>query len=276
MNMIERWLARLGRPAVWAHRGASAHAPENSLAALKLAADMGADGLEFDVQACATGELVVFHDATLGRCAGVSGAVRDASADALYGLRLDRVAELKGLPQRGERIPFLDEWLASIPPQLFVNLEVKCEILADAAIARRCVEALDHAGLSERSVVSSFHPAALWRAAAAAPKGARGVLVEDSPAWAGLAALGIVSKPAAIHPEHTLVTAARVRRWHWMGLVVSAWTVDDPEEARRCFDAGVDVLISNRPDVVRPIAERYFNSRSLAPSAAPAPRASSA
>jgi glycerophosphoryl diester phosphodiesterase len=262
MNRIKRWLTRLGRPAVWAHRGASAQAPENSLAALLRAAELGADGVEFDVQACATGELIVFHDATLGRCTGLTGAVRDTSANTLRGLRLDRIAELKGLSPRGERIPFLDEWLAAVPPSLFVNLEVKCEILADAVTAPRCLEALQRAGLSERSVVSSFHPAALWQAAAARSVIPRGVLVEDSSAWKALTALGLAARPSALHPEHTLVTPERVRAWHRLGLVVATWTVDEPDEAKRCYDAGVDVIISNRPDIIRRVAEGYLGSSS--------------
>src|SRR4051812_25995546 len=84
-------VGRLGRPAVIAHRGASRAAPENSLAALRLAAGLGADGVEFDVQRCASGELVVFHDRTLARCTGAIGSVGETTLPALRRLTLDRI-----------------------------------------------------------------------------------------------------------------------------------------------------------------------------------------
>src|SRR5438128_870883 len=117
------WL-RGPRPLVWAHRGASAAAPENTMAAFALAGRLGADGVELDAQRCRSGEVVVFHDATLGRIAGRAGRVTESSW-----------AELKALDAggrfaarfAGERIPLLAEVLAQTPPSLLVNVELKCD-----------------------------------------------------------------------------------------------------------------------------------------------------
>lgn len=243
----------LGRPAVLAHRGASRAAPENSLSALRRAAELGADGVEFDVQACGSGELVVFHDRTLGRCCGVPGEVAATPLTELRRLTLDRLPS----GARGERIPTLEEWLQAVPPGLFVNLEVKAESLGEASEAGRCVAALERAGLAERSIVSSFHPAALWNARRTAPEVALGALVEPGAGWRAWLLAGLAARPQAVHPHHSLVTERRVARWHRLGLAVAVWTVDDPDKARRCLEAGVEALITNVPDRIRSVVEQY-------------------
>lgn len=251
MGAFAQWVSGLGRPAVIAHRGASRAAPENSLAALRLAAGLGADGVEFDVQACATGELVVFHDRTLARCTGALGELPGTPFEALRRETLDRIDP----ERRGERVPTLPEWLAEAPAGLFLNLEVKADVLAEAGIAKACAEALLQAGRGAASVLSSFHPAALAHAAGSGVD--RGALVDASEGWRTRLALGLLTRPAAVHPEHLLVTPDRVAAWKRLGLVVAVWTVDDPEEAARCLEAGVDAVITNVPDRIRPVAERY-------------------
>jgi len=253
MSPLSALARRLGRPVVIAHRGASRRAPENSLAALRIASELGADGVEFDVQACAGGELVVFHDQSLARCTGAVGRLEEWSLEEVRGLSLDAIDPAR----RGERIPTLHEWLAAAPPALFLNLEVKVDTLAQAHIGRACVEALCEAGRLETSLVSSFHPAALGFCAATRKPLPRGALVDAGPGWQARLALGLVTAPAAVHPEHVLVTAERMAVWKRLGLEVAVWTVDDPDEARRCFDLGVDAVITNVPDLIRPVAETF-------------------
>lgn len=261
-SVLSRWLSGLKRPAVFAHRGASRDAPENSLGALRLAAEQGADGVEFDVQACGTGELVVFHDHTLARCTGALGEIAHTPFDELRKLRLDRLGRPDGLDTFGssrpsERIPSLDEWLDAAPRSLFLNLEVKAATFATAAHAQACARALQRHHRQESAVVSAFHPAALVHVRRAVPELPRALLLNSSTRWRLISCAGALGLPQALHPEHRLVTPERVRLWHAMGLKVLAWTVDEPEEAERCFEAGVDGLITNVPSIVRPIAERY-------------------
>jgi glycerophosphoryl diester phosphodiesterase len=251
MSSLSNFVRTLGRPAVIAHRGASRRAPENSLAALRIAAELGADGVEFDVQACAGGELVVFHDRSLARCTGTVGRLDEWTLSQLRGLTLDTIDP----EARGERIPTLEDWLDAAPTGLFLNLEVKVDALAEAPIARACVDALARTGRDATSIVSSFHPAALGFSAAARRAQARGALVDDGPGWQARLGLGLVTVPEAVHPQHTLVTAERMSAWKRLGLDVAVWTVDDPDEAARCYDLGVDAVITNVPDVIRPVAE---------------------
>src|SRR5512138_1004030 len=104
-----------GRPLVLGHRGASADAPENTLAAFRLAVDQGADGVELDVWRCATGEVVVHHDADTRRTAGERVRIDRATWAELRALD---VGAWKGAPFRGERIPTLAEVLEAAPSVL--------------------------------------------------------------------------------------------------------------------------------------------------------------
>ena len=122
---------RAGRPLVWAHRGASKQAPENTLAAFSLAAKLGADGIELDVQLCKSGEVVVLHDDTLGRTTGRVGLLRETPWATVR--TLDAGARF-GAAFRGERIPMLAEVLDQTPRALLVNIELKCETLDDRGL----------------------------------------------------------------------------------------------------------------------------------------------
>src|SRR5207237_8982854 len=101
-RMLPASFSRAGRPLVWAHRGASADAPENTVAAFELARAQGADGVELDAQRCASGEVVVLHDESLGRTTGFAGLVTEPPSATVRALAAGgRTAE----PFRGERGP---------------------------------------------------------------------------------------------------------------------------------------------------------------------------
>src|SRR6266542_5407411 len=110
-----------GRPLVLGHRGASAEAPENTLASFRLALAQGADGVELDVRRCATGEVVVVHDEDLSRVGGAPLRVADSPLGALRAVDLGAWA---GERFRGERIPLLAEVLEALPAAI-VNVELK-------------------------------------------------------------------------------------------------------------------------------------------------------
>jgi glycerophosphoryl diester phosphodiesterase len=235
-----------GRPRVIAHRGASADAPENTLAAFRLAREQGADGVELDVMRCASGEVVVFHDDDLQRLGGRPAEVRESSYAAL------RTIDLGG----GERIPLLEEVLAALGP-LLCNVELKSAPrwrgrLVDDGLAEAVAGLVFRAGAQDRVLVSSFDPLLLGRFRLQAPRVATGLLFAHDQArpyreaWAAS-----LVRPAALHPERTLVDARAVRRWHARGLMVNVWTVDDAAEVRLLSALGVDGIITNRPGQTR-------------------------
>jgi glycerophosphoryl diester phosphodiesterase len=245
--MLPSSFTRAGRPLVWGHRGASFDAPENTLAAFRLAQEQGADGVELDAQRCASGEVVVLHDESLGRTTGFAGLVTETPYVTLRAL--DAGAR-KAERYRGERVPLLAEVLEAFP--LLVNVELKCDRADDRGLTAEVVRVVREARAQDRVLLSSFNPLCLLRARASAPGILRALLLESEQEWplrSALAApaLGV----AAMHPEHVLATPARVARWRKRGYSVACWTVDDPDRAAALVESGVSGLITNRPSVLR-------------------------
>ena len=232
---------------ILAHRGASARAPENTLAAFRTAVEERADGVELDVRICASGEVVVCHDRTLQRLAGVGWEI---ALTPWWKLRRADVGTRLGFG--AAPIPLLEEVLASLPATLLINVELKCETADDGGLVARTVEVIRAARAEERVVLSSFDPLCLLRLAAIAPTLRRGYLVDPDRSFA---VHGLVLAPAvsnfSVHPHYTEITAPRVRRWKEAGVRIAAWTVDEAEEARRLQSLGVDYLITNRPADIR-------------------------
>jgi glycerophosphoryl diester phosphodiesterase len=233
----ERW-KRIGkRPRVWAHRGASAHAPENTLAAFELARNAGADGIELDVQLDGDSNVVVFHDHDLQRLCGRPGDI------ALLG-----ASERQQLRVGGEAIPTLADVL-DILGDLEINVEIK---VAKAGRAFKLVHAVASAirqsRRAEQVLVSSFDPVALVDFHRHMPDLACAFLfAHDQTLPIRRGWVGTWIGASVLHPEHTLCTAALVKNWHTAGMPVNTWTVDDPLELKRLAGMGVDGVITNDP-----------------------------
>lgn len=235
---------RADRPLIYAHRGASAHAPENTLEAFLLAREEGADGVELDAMVCGSGEVVVCHDPWLDRLAGRSLCV---NATPLTALEEVDVARHFTAWRRPARIPTLDEVLEALP-DLLVNIELKEERWTDQGLARKVAGIVARHRAEERVTISSFNALELARIRAYAPRLPAGYLFEaGDPTWRRSSLPAPLTLAQAVHPEDALVTPARVRTWHLAGFRVATWTVDDPVRARVLAAAGVDALITNQP-----------------------------
>lgn len=238
--------ARRG-PLVLGHRGASAEAPENTLAAFRLAMAQGADGVELDVWRCATGEVVVGHDEDTLRVSGVDLRVPDAP---LAELRALDVGAWKGEAFRGERMPLLAEVLEALP-RAVVNVELKSRG-RDLRLAEAAARVIARAGAGGRVIVSSFDWRLLVSFRLAAPDVPVGLLFDGDRPWRlRLAGALRLMGPSAVHPDRRLVTAARMRAWSGRGLAVNVWTVDDPAEARALAGMGAAGLVTNVPARIR-------------------------
>jgi len=232
------------RPLVWAHRGASRQAPENTIAAFALAERLGADGIELDTQLCASGEAIVFHDESLGRTTGFAGLVSETPWNVIQ--RLDAGARFDAR-FAGERVPLLEDALAAT--QLLVNVEIKSERGDDRGLTAAVLRAVRRTSSASRVLLSSFNPFCLLRARAQEPSLPRALLFERDAMFLlrhGLSApaLGVV----ALHPEDELATDRAVARWRRRGYAVSPWTVDDPLRAVALQRAGASGIITNVPD----------------------------
>jgi glycerophosphoryl diester phosphodiesterase len=244
------WLRRPGEgPLLLGHRGASAHATENTLAAFQRALADGADGVELDVQRCRSGEVVVFHDRDLSRLAGRQGRLGELTLAELREVRL----------RGGGAIPTLVDAFDVCGPQALVNVEIKCEGLgpgACAALLSGVAEVVARVGAGSRALISSFSPLAVWLWRRRYPSVPHGLLFERPRRfcrpWPLRTDVALpLLRPTAAHPDQLLCTDTSVQSWHRRGYLVNVWTVDDPARLRALSDMGVDAIITNDPAAAR-------------------------
>jgi glycerophosphoryl diester phosphodiesterase len=234
---------------VIAHRGASADAPENTMAAFELAVRQRADMIELDVLRSADGVLVVFHDDTTERW---DGQPRLAAACTL--------AELQGLDIGGERVPTLAEVCAFAREQnMRLNVELK-----GAGFGADVARMLHAERIEELVLISSFVEPALHEVAVANPRLPRAYLMGND-TWRPNVRLreawpfGALQRTgsAAWHPAAVLPLIDRLfPRVRQAGYQVNVWTVDDPAVMRRLIALGVDGIITNVPNMLRETLER--------------------
>ncbi len=230
----------LGRPFVLGHRGASHAAPQNTLAAFRKAADVGADGVELDVHLSRDGVPVVIHNDSVDATTDGTGLVRDMTLVQLQAL--DAGAHFDAA-FAGERIPTLEEVLAEVGMRLLTNIELKAG--QTSALVPAVVELVRRMGMATRVWFSSFKPYALYRARALAPEIPCGLLY--GPLNLGTLLLRPFTPHEALHPYKDMLTVRAIRRAHDHGLRVFTWTLDDPVEARKLAAWGVDGIITNEP-----------------------------
>lgn len=245
--------------AVQGHRGASALAPENTLAAFRKAIEVGADGMEMDLQVTRDGAVVVIHDDTLERTTDGRGRVTDLTLAEVKGAD----AGVKfGSGYRGERVPTLLEVIdlvkASGNDRVRLNLEIKFGEGREGKpedVEERVLAILRAAGFVDRVTVQSFHHPSPARLKALEPRIPTGLLVGARRSVPDPVALVRQFRADYYAPEHRLVTPELVRMLHQAGIPVVVWTVNEESVMRRLIDAGLgsvrgDAIISDHPDRV--------------------------
>jgi len=237
-------------PRIIAHRGGGTLAPENTLGAIGLGAELRFRGVEFDVMLAGDGTPVLIHDQKLRRTTGARGDVAHAAYADLA--RLDAGA-WRGARWRGERIPrFEDAARLCLEHGLWANVEIKPalghERRTGEAVARAAAELWRGADLPP--VLSSFSLVALSAARAAAPALPRGLLLGRLlPQWRELLR---DLECVALHANHRSLRQRVVQEAHAAGCAVLAWTVNDRRTARKLLAWGVDCLVTDRLDRITP------------------------
>lgn len=238
------------RPVI-GHRGAAAYAPENTIASFRLALELGAEALEFDVRRSADGEAVVFHDPILDRTTDRQGPVAAltfaelARVDAGY-----HFTEVGGTghPYRGTgvTVPSLREVVDAFP-DISLLIEIK-----EAEVQHAVARVLEERGATARAVVAG----ADWKSLVAfgASPFHRGASRRDiTRAYFRVGEPDAACRSYAVPVRwHGLPVPTRrfVREAHQRGSTVHVWTVDDVRSALRLWRNGVNGIVSNRPDVI--------------------------
>ncbi|MFG1706294.1 glycerophosphodiester phosphodiesterase [Nonomuraea sp. M3C6] len=238
-----------------AHRGASAYAPENTVAAFQLAGRQRADLFELDVQETKDHELVLMHDTTLSRTTDVERVFPGLSPWNVGDLTLKQIRKLDAGSWFGgkfadERVPTLGEALRAMGGSgMGLLLEIKAPELYPGIEDRVADELRRHPGwlAPGRLAVQSFEWDSMRTFHKLLPDVPIGLL--GTPSTAQLPELAKFADQ--INPPHTTLTAAYVRRVHHLGMQVLTWTVDDPGVMRRLLTYRVDGIITNKPDVLR-------------------------
>lgn len=234
-------------PAVIGHRGAAARAPENTLAGLRRAKELGCAWVEFDVRLTADGAPVLCHDARLDR---MTDGVGPVAAQTLAAVRQLDAGSRFAPAFAGERVPTLDDALSlAAELDLGANIEIKAERGREYATAAAVAAAIGRlGGTAPALLASSFLPDALTALRAVAPRIPRGVLFRIVPRdWAHVAArCGCVM----IGADHRRLRPHRVAEIRAAGYRLAAYTVNDPARARLLFAWGVASVFSDAPDII--------------------------
>jgi glycerophosphoryl diester phosphodiesterase len=244
VTLMRRPFFDSARPLVFAHRGGSALAPENTMAAFANGLALGADGLELDVHLSRDGVVVVHHDHTLDRTTALRGPVAARDAAELSAAGVPRLA---------------DALRAHRDTRVIVELKVNSPELAEAFVdIVRAADAVERvcAGSFGRRVLRTIRALEPAIATSAAREEVRWFLYRSwlrcaptRTTYGGFQVPEMAGSTRVVSPNF-------VRCAHRAGLAVQVWTVDREDDARRLLEWGVDALITDRPDVIVPIVRR--------------------
>ncbi|MDK2859718.1 MAG: glycerophosphoryl diester phosphodiesterase [Sphaerochaeta sp.] len=250
-------------PRVVAHRGDSAHFPENTLSAFLSACTLGVDVIETDVHLSKDGELVIWHDETLDRNTDGSGRVEDHTLselktyDAGYMFTADNG---KTYPFRGKGVQLctLREALEACPYQRF-NVDLKSK---DSAIVDTFIEVIHSMQATERIVAASFRLAHLKLLRKKAPDILTSITTLEVVPLLALQKLHLLSRK-----KHPIIFQVPVRQWgievitpsfirtmHSRGSIIQVWTINEEAEMKRLFQMGVDSVMTDKPALAIKVA----------------------
>ena len=255
---------------IWAHRGSSGFAPENTLPAFEVAKELDIDGIELDVQMTMDGELVVIHDETINRTSDGKGWVKDMSLEQLRQYNFAKSKPVFGFVT----IPTLREVYELFQDtDYLINVELKTSVIPydgsdvmagslnvetgirDEVPDCRCIEQKVHEltvemGMEERVIYSSFSHSSILKMQQYVTKEQTAFLFCDG--WLDVAAYGKAHGVQAMNPDMTYLELEKmVQECHEKGMKVHVWTVNEEEYALRLRDMGVDAIITNHPGKMR-------------------------
>lgn len=247
-------------PLIHAHRGASAYRSENTLEAYQLAVDQGADAIELDVHFSKDGEVVVVHDERIERVSNGKGFINDYTLAELKKFNFNRLFPDDPFAE----IPTLREVYTLLKKtNLRVNCEFKTTLLLYPGLVEATIAIAREFGMTDRVMYSSFNHYSLLEAKQYEPSTEIGLLYD----------LGLVDPwvyanylhAEYIHPVDLVIAALpeTVVKCHEKGIKVNVWTPDDAKMMTAMYQAGVDGIITNKPDLAKACRSQFFKLSSI-------------
>ena len=232
---------------VTGHRGASGHAPENTLSAMRIAIEMGADFSELDVQETADGEIILLHDATLTKTCGIEKNIWEVN-----------YADLKGLDAgswfseefKNEPIPTLKEVIDLVKGKMKLNIEMKAN-KHEKMLAERTLKVVTDNNFLDQVIFTSFKFDEIRKIRELNKEAKVGYIFGRMPEDVDVFSEDVDLLSVNIKT----VDAAFMKKAKTAGMEVAVWTVNKPEDMKRMIDLGVDDIITNYPDVLRKVLD---------------------
>jgi glycerophosphoryl diester phosphodiesterase len=229
---------------IFAHRGSKGTHPENTMAAFQKAAEIGAEGIEFDVHLSSDGELVIIHDETLDRTTTLTGYVKDHSAQKLKTADAGSKFSNEFL---GEQIPFLmDVFDWAKGNALLMNIEIKTDKLAYEGIEQKIIDSIRQYGMENRVILSSFNHQSIEKVKMLAPDLERALLFEGLPE--NFEEILRDKKELGFHPDKNSLTPAVNEKAKKLGYKIRPWVANDEADIVRLAELGVDVIMTDFPE----------------------------
>ena len=239
---------------IYAHRGASGwdtkYAPENTMPAFEKAIEMGADGIELDVQLTKDGVIVICHDERIDRTSDGIGWLKD------YTLKeLREFSFSKTHPEYGDiKIPTLREFLEFMAPTgRGLNIELKTGVIYYDGLEEKTAAMVEEFGMNDSVIYSSFNHYSLKLLKHIIPKAHIGLLMGQN--FVDVPGYTTMMQAEAVHPYYQHIDKAYIDNCHDNGIKVNTWTIDSIVDLKRFCEYGVDIIITDCPDNGRKIAD---------------------
>lgn len=242
------------RPLIFGHRGLSALAPENTMAAFDLCVEHKIFGVELDIHRCRSGELVIVHDHNLKRLANLDRRVEELILEELKALD---VGSHKDPEFKGEQIPTLEELFQRHGKLLHYDIEIKEESIKEVGVSQKLLSLIKEYKLEEHCMVSSFNPFAVryFRKASASSIPTATIFAEGEEVpkflwhgWGRHISRSPILKPDRKQVNESFMAKFRLRKKY----PIISWTVNDSQEGERLLSLGVEGLISDDPTLFSP------------------------
>ena len=242
-------LDSLNKPVVFAHRGASKYAPENTITAFKLAIEQQADAIELDVQLSADKVIVVFHDNKLDRTTNGKGFLKDHDYQSLLDLS---AGKLFGPPYQSEKIPTLFQVFETFGKSIYYNIELKNLLTPFDSLPARVTSIIQEFNLEDHVLISSFNPIALLRLERSNSYLPKGILIKGRfPITLQKMLFFTLQNYQSVHFSFDSISANQVQSIHSSGKLAFTYTLNLPADILTSLRFGLDGFFTDDPALAR-------------------------